>query len=186
MRFFRDLSRSKARRRLHTESSLVTLMMGNEEILTVRDHDESGDGTAFTLTLEELAEKDGENGRPLYLSIRGRVYDVTKGRSFYGKGRSYHHFVARDATRAFATNCKQPACLISTLDGLSNQDKKEIDRWVELVRNLYMLARLFQILFILLNRPLTHYLYFLISSTFLLNKFFSMSFMINIPMLVDF
>jgi predicted heme/steroid binding protein len=132
MRFFRDLSRSKARRRLHTESSLVTLMMGNEELLTVRDHEDSGDGTSFTMTAEELSEMNGEDGKPLYLAIRSRIYDVSKGESFYGKGRSYHHFVARDASRAFATNCKQPACLVPSLLGLSQADRKEIDRWVEL------------------------------------------------------
>ena len=112
MRFFRDLSRLKARKRLHTDSSLVTLLMGQEEMLTVRDHEHSGDGTSFTMTSEELSEMDGQEGRPIYLAIRGRIYDVSNGRNFYGHGRSYHHFVARDASRAFATNCKQPACLV--------------------------------------------------------------------------
>ena len=132
MRFFRDLSRYKARKRLHTSTSLATLIMGNEELLKVRDHENSGDGTSFTMTEEELSEMNGENGHPIYLAIHGRIYDVSAGHNFYGKGRSYHHFVARDASRAFATNCKQPACLVPSLKGLSYQDQKEIDRWVEL------------------------------------------------------
>jgi predicted heme/steroid binding protein len=106
--------------------------MGNEEILQVRDHENSGDGTMFEMTKDELIEMNGEDGKPLYLAIRGRIYDVSEGRKFYGKGRSYHHFIGRDATRAFATNCKLKACLVSNLDGLSKADKKEIDRWVEL------------------------------------------------------
>ncbi len=132
MRFFRDLARHKARRRLHHDSALATLVLGGETILQVPDHADSGDGTAFTMTAGELADMDGEDGRPLYLAIRGRVYDVSGGRHFYGKGRSYHHFVGRDASRAFATGCTQPACLVANLDGLSASDRKEVDRWVEL------------------------------------------------------
>ena len=39
------------------------------------------------------------------------------GRSTWS-GRSYFHFVGRDAS-AFATGCTQPACLVPHLDGLS-------------------------------------------------------------------
>ena len=132
MRFFRDVSRHKARKRLNHDSALTTIILGHEEILQVRDHDESGDSTSFTMTPDELATMNGEDGRPLYLAICGRIYDVTSGKSFYGKGRSYFHFVGRDASRAFATGCTQPACLVPNLDGLSSEDLKEVNRWVEL------------------------------------------------------
>lgn len=39
-------------------------------------------GREFTLT--ELAEYDGKDGKPVYLAIRGQVFDVSEGRSFYG------------------------------------------------------------------------------------------------------
>ena len=135
MRFFRDVSRHKARRRLNdgADTALTTIVLGREEPLRVRDHAEnSEDGTDFTMSPQELADMDGKDGRPLYLSIRGRIYDVTSGRSFYGPGRSYHHFIGRDASRAFATGCSQPACLVPHLDGLSRDDLREVDRWVEL------------------------------------------------------
>ena len=123
MRFFRDVSRHKARKRLHHDSALTTLVLGQEEILRLPDEDKDGgdedDVTAFTMTPRELSTMNGEDGRPLYLAIRGRIYDVTSGRSFYGPGRSYFHFVGRDASRAFATGCTQPACLVPHLDGLS-------------------------------------------------------------------
>lgn len=37
-----------------------------------------------TYTPKTLIEFNGEEGRPVYLSVRGRVFDVTPGRNFYG------------------------------------------------------------------------------------------------------
>lgn len=75
------------------------------------------DGLRFTR--EELARFNGEDGRPLYLAIRKRVYDVSGGPSFYGRGRTYHKFVGRDATRAFGTACTSDDCLVSSEAGLA-------------------------------------------------------------------
>jgi len=39
------------------------------------------------ITPEELASSDGSDpSRPMLISIRGVVYDVTKGKDFYGPG----------------------------------------------------------------------------------------------------
>ena len=60
------------------------------------------------------------------------MYDVSRGKTFYGPGRSYHHYVGRDATRSFATGCTEPECLTSSLVGLSETQKQEAYRWLEL------------------------------------------------------
>ena len=127
MRFFRDLSRAKARRRLHrNDAALITLMLGNEEPMgpkTVRDDDTDG----FTLTAAELADMNGQGDppSPLYLSIKGRIYDVTAGQKFYGVGRSYYKFIGRDGSRGFATGCHDEPCLIASLVGLSDAELRE-------------------------------------------------------------
>jgi membrane-associated progesterone receptor component len=37
------------------------------------------------MTMEELAEGDGKDpAKPIYIAIRGIVYDVSTGRQFYG------------------------------------------------------------------------------------------------------
>jgi predicted heme/steroid binding protein len=134
MRFFRDLSRAKARRRrFGQKDALMSVLMRSEQPLPL------GDASAgLSLTAEELTEFDGrqlpesEERAPLLLAIRGRIYDVSAGASFYGPGRSYHKLVARDATRAFCTGCLEPACLIPYTDGLSEAQLKESDRWIEL------------------------------------------------------
>ncbi len=53
-----------------------------------------------------MAKYDGSNpDLPLYLAINGTVYDVSKGRRFYGPGGSYQYFGGHDGTRAFVTGC---------------------------------------------------------------------------------
>uniref|UniRef100_A0A7S0XMP2 Cytochrome b5 heme-binding domain-containing protein n=1 Tax=Chrysocystis fragilis TaxID=1411660 RepID=A0A7S0XMP2_9STRA len=127
-RFFRDVARSKARKRLYgNEYALVSMVFGKEEPLEL-----ASEAEAASVTLEELESATGEDGSPAYLSIRGRVYDVTAGEAFYGRGKPYHAFVARDATRAFALGCTAPRCISSDTEGLTEAQHREIDRWIEL------------------------------------------------------
>jgi hypothetical protein len=42
---------------------------------------------SLRLTLAELAQYDGQDAsKPLYISVRGKIYDVTAGKTFYGPG----------------------------------------------------------------------------------------------------
>ena len=136
MRFFRDLSRAKSRARLfeHGATSLVPLFLGRDDPLAPLEL-AGGDGQddATWITPEDLASYDGRDpSSPLYLAIRGRIYDVSSGTKFYGLGRSYHHFVGRDASRAFATGCFAEECLSPSLVGLTAAQLRELDRWLEL------------------------------------------------------
>mmetsp|Transcript_111 Transcript_111/g.143 ORF Transcript_111/g.143 Transcript_111/m.143 type:complete len:449 (+) Transcript_111:84-1430(+) len=130
MRFFRNVARAKARGRLqNNEKGLLAMTFGDDVPETVPDLCDIE--SLPSMTAEELGFYDGTNDRPIYLAVKGRVYDVSEGKAFYGKGRSYYHFVAKDATRAFATGCVQKACLVSSLEGLSADEKMEADRWIE-------------------------------------------------------
>ena len=69
MKFFRDVSRSKAHARLHGRSAALAMVLtGTEELLPIPAVAEDG----ISLTAEELKKFDGTNGSPLYLGIMGR------------------------------------------------------------------------------------------------------------------
>jgi hypothetical protein len=52
------------------------------------------------ITIDELSKFDGGDPfKPIYFAVRGKVYDVTKGREFYGSGEFY--FKIENATRKF-------------------------------------------------------------------------------------
>ncbi|RDA83811.1 hypothetical protein CP532_4612 [Ophiocordyceps camponoti-leonardi (nom. inval.)] len=70
------------------------------------------------LTPRELAAYDGKDeDKPLYLSVNGTIYDVSKGRHMYGPGASYHIFAGRDSSRAFITTCLDQADDVPDLRG---------------------------------------------------------------------
>merc|ERR1739844_493846 len=80
------------------------------------------------LTLTELAKYDGtgEDGRVL-VGVLGKIYDVTKGKRFYGPGGPYSGFSGRDASRGLATfnvNAINP----DEYDDLSDLKPSEIEQ----------------------------------------------------------
>ena len=100
-RFFRDVARARARtRRYGNKYALAQMVLKTEAPLDLSKPQHDG-----TVTQTELEDGDGVDGAPVYVALRGRVYDVSAGKKFYGPGKPYHHFVGHDASRAFATGC---------------------------------------------------------------------------------
>ncbi|KAH8052826.1 hypothetical protein JL722_9960 [Aureococcus anophagefferens] len=59
--------------------------------------------TTRVFTVRELGAYDGAARPEIYLSIMGRVFDVSSGAEYYAVGESYACFAARDASLAFVT-----------------------------------------------------------------------------------
>ncbi|KAI8922755.1 cytochrome b5-like heme/steroid binding domain-containing protein [Entophlyctis helioformis] len=93
--------------------------------------DDAGQPALRVFTPEELAQYDGSDpNKPVYLAILGKVYDVTAGRSYYGKGGSYSFFSGKDATRAYITGCFDKD-LTHDLRGLTDLEIKTLSTWTD-------------------------------------------------------
>ena len=146
MGFFRDLARIKAHKRSRQKSNGVVpingvatstwdILMGRDDpgIDFLQDDSVGASSTSSetTFTARELFEfGNGRDERPIYLSIFGRVYDVSKGEKFYGKGAAYEMFAGRDVTRALCLGCLEPECLVRSTEGLTQKQLQEGKRWL--------------------------------------------------------
>jgi predicted heme/steroid binding protein len=73
----------------------------------------------LVFTPEELSQYDGTDpSKPIYIALKGRVYDVSAGPGYYGKEGSYSYFSGKDASRAYITGCWDTD-LIPDLRGLN-------------------------------------------------------------------
>ena len=80
-------------------------------------------------TRDELSSH-GSSSKRIHLAILGRVYDVTKGRKYYGPKGGYAFFAGRDATRSFVSGDFSDAGLTDDLEGLSIREYLGIADWV--------------------------------------------------------
>lgn len=82
------------------------------------------------LTAQQLKAYDGTDpSKPIYVAIKGRIFDVTTGNSFYGPGGAYCMFAGKDASRALAKMSKNEEDVTPSLDGLSEKEMGVLTDW---------------------------------------------------------
>mmetsp|Transcript_13828 Transcript_13828/g.34016 ORF Transcript_13828/g.34016 Transcript_13828/m.34016 type:complete len:103 (-) Transcript_13828:392-700(-) len=84
-----------------------------------------------TFTAEELAHYDGKDGKPVYLALRGQVFDVSEGRSFYGPGGPYEAFAGKECSRALALMKIDAAECNDNLEGLDDKCLQTLQDWTK-------------------------------------------------------
>ncbi|XP_006650003.1 membrane steroid-binding protein 1-like [Oryza brachyantha] len=90
------------------------------------------------ITLEQLAAYDGKDpAKPILIAIRGQVYDVSRGRLFYGPQGPYSLFAGRDATRALALMSFDPIDLTGDLEGLGPDELEVLQDWEDKFKERY-------------------------------------------------
>ncbi|KAF5748108.1 steroid-binding protein 3 [Tripterygium wilfordii] len=81
-------------------------------------------------TTEQLSQYNGTDpSKPLYVAVKGRVFDVTTGKSFYGPGGPYAMFAGKDASRALAKMSKNEEDVSPSLDGLTEKEIGVLNDW---------------------------------------------------------
>lgn len=82
------------------------------------------------LTPQELSQYNGTDpSKPIYVAVKGRIFDVTTGKSFYGSGGPYTMFAGKDASRALAKMSKNEEDVSPSLDGLSDKEIGVLNDW---------------------------------------------------------
>ncbi|KAK3151477.1 hypothetical protein QOZ80_3AG0246390 [Eleusine coracana subsp. coracana] len=90
------------------------------------------------VTLEQLRAYDGKDpAKQILIAISGQVYDVSRGRLFYGPQGPYSLFAGRDATRALALMSFDPNDLTGDLEGLSPDDLEVLQDWEDKFKERY-------------------------------------------------
>ncbi|KAI9815340.1 MAG: hypothetical protein M1827_002820 [Pycnora praestabilis] len=100
-----------------------------------------------TFTPPILKPFNGEKDMPVYLSVRGRVFDVTSGKNFYGPNGPYANFAGRDASRGLACGSFDEDMLtkdlngpLDTLEGLGGEEMEALRGWEERFQEKYLVV----------------------------------------------
>lgn len=97
------------------------------------------------ISSSDLAQYDGSDpSKPIYVAIKGRVFDVTHKKDMYGKGTGYNVFAGKDASKGLGERiddgfaCESYNTGMSSLDpkdavpdfsGLNDAQRKTLDQW---------------------------------------------------------
>jgi membrane-associated progesterone receptor component len=81
-------------------------------------------------TLESLKEFDGTDpSKPIYVSIKGTVFDVSNKREMYGPGAGYGVFSGKDASKALGMSSLKPEDAVPDYSDLPEKEMKVLDDW---------------------------------------------------------
>lgn len=100
-----------------------------------------------TFTPSTLLPFSGKENAPVYLAVRGKVFDVTPGKNFYGPNGPYANFAGRDASRGLACGSFDADMLTEDLEGpldtLNDLGEEELDAlkdWEEKFQEKYLVV----------------------------------------------
>lgn len=116
-----------------------------EGVEAKKDEENSDSTTKADAKAEAEAEAEAEEEKedafvdpnvPIYLAILGRVFDVSKGKDFYGPGAGgYSGFAGRDGSRAFVTGKFDDLGLNDDIQDLTDEQIFSIFEWLDFYTN---------------------------------------------------
>ncbi|KAL0570516.1 hypothetical protein V5O48_011440 [Marasmius crinis-equi] len=89
-------------------------------------------------TQEQLKQFDGSNpDKPIYVSIKGTVFDVTHKKDVYGPGKSYNVFAGKDGSRGLGMSSLKTEDAVPDYSTLDEKDMKTLNDWHEFFKKRY-------------------------------------------------
>ena len=89
-------------------------------------------------TVEELSKYNGTNSElPIYVAIKGQIYDVSKSRDMYTPPKSYSCFAGKDASRALGMSSVKLEDCLADYSTLNEKELKTLDDWVKFFQKKY-------------------------------------------------
>ncbi len=83
----------------------------------------------------------------VYLAVRGKVFDVTPGKNFYGPSGPYENFAGRDASRGLACGSFDEDMLtknlegpLDDLNGLGDDEMQALQDWEDRFSEKYLVV----------------------------------------------
>ncbi|OAX41140.1 cytochrome b5 [Rhizopogon vinicolor AM-OR11-026] len=89
-------------------------------------------------TLEQLKEFDGSDlSKPIYVSIKGIIFDVTRKSDVYGPGKSYNIFAGKDGSKGLGKSSLNLEDAVPDYSDLPENEKKVLDDWFSFFQKRY-------------------------------------------------
>jgi predicted heme/steroid binding protein len=89
-------------------------------------------------TAEELWKFNATDpSLPVYLAIKGIVYDVSASREMYTPPKGYSVFSGKDASKALGMSSLKAEDCVADFSQLSSDDMNTLDKWVEFFNKKY-------------------------------------------------
>ncbi|KAM0746860.1 cytochrome b5 [Meredithblackwellia eburnea MCA 4105] len=83
-------------------------------------------------TTAELAQFDGsKEGKPIYVAIKGLIFDVTAKKEMYGPGAGYNVFAGKDGSRGLGKSSLKPEDAVADYSTLDQAEMTVLDDWVK-------------------------------------------------------
>ncbi|KAF9582684.1 hypothetical protein BGW38_010895 [Lunasporangiospora selenospora] len=90
---------------------------------------------------EELAQHDGANAEtPIYVAIKGIVFDVSGKKAMYGPGGGYHCFAGKDASKALGKSSLKLEDCVADYSDLDEKEHKVLDDWYSFFEKRYAIV----------------------------------------------
>ncbi|CAO3642462.1 unnamed protein product [Cunninghamella blakesleeana] len=82
------------------------------------------------ITVAELAKYDGSDASlPIYVAIKGDIFDVSAKAEYYGKGQGYNCFAGKDASRALGMSSLKPEDCVADYSTLTEKELETLEQW---------------------------------------------------------